>query len=886
MLHANFPRDPHVVIDPMLRWHPGDDSLFETGYEKLIAPLVHKIRKGVKAWRDSGYHGASPTTRALMLWWFTREHVLPRADGSMFEFCYYFAQREAVESVVWLYEIERAHDPYSLLRYDSSQALSQGMFSESWTRYVMKLATGAGKTKVMSLLIAWSYFHKRYEPDSQLSQNFLLIAPNIIVLDRLRVDFEGLQIFRQDPVLPPNGWEGQDWENDFQPALHIQDEVRNVSPQGNIFLTNIHRVYKSQPEPTYENSDDLLDYFAGKRPTGKTTDSGIDLGEIVRAVDDLVVLNDEAHHIHDEKLAWFQSIADIHNGLVQRGRKLAVQLDLTATPKHDNGAIFVQTISDYPLVEAIRQGVVKTPVLPDEASRAKLQERQSDDYCEKYQDYLALGYEEWRKACDQLVRLGRKAVMFVMTDVTENCDEVARYLALTYPTLDGHILVIHTKRNGEVTETKTGKESDYLDTLREQSREIDTWESPFQVIVSVMMLREGWDVNNVTTIVGLRPYKSKSQILPEQTLGRGLRRMFRGEDIPEKLSVVGTDGFIRFVEQIKSEGVELEYAAMGPGTAAKTPLVVEVDRDNPKKDIDKLDIEVPILAARVKRNYISLDELNPAALLGTPQPLRKFNSDELREIVFKEIDTDEVSHVTVLDSSLPPNPQGAIDWFIETLRRKLRLVGGLDVLHGKIKKFIEHSLFGQAVDLNDPQVLRNLSELDTRNVLISSFAKGINELTVVDTGHTHIVDRLRYGNSRPRMVKARDSIEAEKTVFNKVVGDGHFELEFASWLDKQAIISFVKNTALRIDYVNADGSISHYIPDFVVHEQSGAIWIIETKGREDLDDRLKIDRLKTWCADASALDQGVRYRALYVRQEDWESGRPKDFAALCGAYRA
>ena len=107
-----------------------------------------------------------------------------------------------MKSAIWLYEVERARDPYALMRYDSSGRVSKGMFPEDWTRYVMKIATGAGKTKVMSLLMAWSYFHKLYEPDSELSTNFLLIAPNIIVLDRLRTDFDGLSDFlrRPDPA--------------------------------------------------------------------------------------------------------------------------------------------------------------------------------------------------------------------------------------------------------------------------------------------------------------------------------------------------------------------------------------------------------------------------------------------------------------------------------------------------------------------------------------------------------------------------------------------------------------------------------------------------------------------------------------------------------------
>ena len=88
------------------------------------------------------------------------------------------------------------------MRFDSSGAVSTGLFDEDWRRFVIKMATGTGKTKVMSLAIAWSFFHKLYEQDSELSRNFLVIAPNIIVLDRLHHDFQGLRIFLEDPVLP------------------------------------------------------------------------------------------------------------------------------------------------------------------------------------------------------------------------------------------------------------------------------------------------------------------------------------------------------------------------------------------------------------------------------------------------------------------------------------------------------------------------------------------------------------------------------------------------------------------------------------------------------------------------------------------------------------
>ena len=160
---------------------------------------------------------------------------------------------------------------------------------------------------------------------------------------------------------------------------------------------------------------------------------------------------------------------------------------------------------------------------------------------------------------------------------------------------------------------QSGKAKEELERLRKQANEIDELDSPYKAIVSVMMLKEGWDVRNVTTIVGLRAYSAKSNILPEQTLGRGLRKMYPG-GVEEYVSVVGTDAFMDFVESIQAEGVVLERKPMGEGTEPKTPLVVEVDNENEKKDIDALDIEIPVLTPRVYREYKNLADLDIADL--------------------------------------------------------------------------------------------------------------------------------------------------------------------------------------------------------------------------------------------------------------------------------
>lgn len=881
-LHPDFPESPHEILDPSVRWFPADEALREKSADKLMPPLVPELRKHIKAWRDKQYEGATETSKALLNWWFNTEHLMPQLDGTTRAFQYYFAQREAVETCIYLYDVARVKDKYDLLRYDSSGAVSAGMFAETWRRFVVKMATGEGKTKVMSLILTWCYFHKLYEADSELARNFLVIAPNIIVLDRIRTDFDGLKIFFNDPVLPDNGFEGQHWRDDFQLTLHIQDDVHVTHKTGNIFLTNIHRVYSGDDIPPSADDDDTMDYFLGTRPTGATNDSKVDLGEIVRDIDELVVLNDEAHHVHDEKLAWFKSIEDIHNNLLFKDKFLSLQVDVTATPKHNNGAIFVQTVSDYPLVEAIHQNVVKHPVLPDAASRAKLEERQSSRYTEKYADYIHLGVEEWRKAYAEHQKMNKKAILFVMTDDTKNCDDVALYLEETYPELKGAVLTIHTKKNGEISESATGKRKEELENLRKQSNEIDNLDSPYKAIVSVLMLKEGWDVRNVTTIVGLRAYSSKSNILPEQTLGRGLRKMYMG-NIKEQVSVVGTDAFMEFVESIQSEGVELERSAMGEGTSAKAPIIVEVDNENLNKDLDALDIEVPVLTPRIVREYKNLADLDISQFKHEPVPYQQFTEEEQREIVFKDITTNEVTHTTQLDSIAITDYRSVIGFFTQTIMRDLRLVSGYDVLYSKVKTFARDYLFDQSpVEIDSRNTLRNFSEVVATRTLIECFKKEINALTVVDSGDAEIKDYIKLRKTRPFVVKDQGYLIPKKSIFNRIIGDSHLELRFASMLDaSDDIVSYAKNyfaVNFKIDYVNADGNISNYYPDFIVKQPDGVITIVETKGLEDLDVPLKMARLKQWCEDINKAQNKHHFDFVFITEEDFDRYNPKTFS--------
>ena len=818
-LHPDFPESPHEIIDPSVRWLPDQTLLLGMEYGMLLPPLVQKVREQVKGWRDNNYSGASETSKALLNWWFNTPHLREQTDGAMGEFQYYFAQREALETIIYLYDVVKVKDEVDMIRFDSSRAVSRGMFDENWRRFVIKMATGTGKTKVMSLAIAWSFFHKLYEQDSELSRNFLVIAPNVIVLDRLYHDFQGLRIFFEDPVLPDNGFEGHNWRNDFQLTLHVQDEVRATRPTGNIFLTNIHRVYSSDRSPSSPDDENSMDYFLGKKPTGATTDSKVDLGDIVRDIDELMVLNDEAHHVHDPKLAWFKSIEDIHNRLLQKGGELALQVDVSATPKHSNGAIFVQTVADYPLVEAISQNIVKHPVLPDAESRAKLVERQSVKYTEKYADYLDLGVIEWRKAYAEHEKLGKKAILFVMTDNTRNCDDVATYLENRYLDLKDAVLVIHTKQNGEISEATSGRNREELEKLRKQANAIDSSDSPYKAIVSVLMLKEGWDVKNVTTIVGLRAYSAKPNILPEQTLGRGLRL---------------------------------------------------------------------ILTRRLYREYKSLTDLDVTQFNFTPVTYQELDETLEREIVFKDMTTGEVTHITVLDGSGAADYRSTLGYFAETIRKDLRLVSGYDVLYGKVKDFVQDRLFGETVLLEAPNTLYSLSELPATKTVIETFKRAINDLTVRDKGDAELSETIRVQDTRPFMVKEQESLIPQKSVFNRITGDSHFELEFAAFLENCSdVLSYAKNypgMPFKLDYINANGDIANYYPDFWVKLIDRRVIVVETKGREDLDVPLKMHRLSQWCEDVNRAMSGITYDFVYVDQESFDVYRPETFQQLLNGF--
>jgi type III restriction enzyme len=346
---------------------------------------------------------------------------------------------------------------------------------------------------------------------------------------------------------------------------------------------------------------------------------------------------------------------------------------------------------------------------------------------------------------------------------------------------------------------------------------------------------------------------------------------------------------MEFVESIQAEGVVLERKPMGEGTGPKTPLVVEVDNENEKKDIAALDIEIPVLTPRTYREYKNLSDLDVSKLGHQRVLYLQFSEAEQREIVFKDITDGHITHTTMLDTAGVADYRSVVGFFAQTIMKDLRLVSGYDVLYGKIKAFIQGELFGRQVELENANTLRNLSELAATKTLIEIFKKGINALTVRDKGDAEIRDTIKSRQTRPFVAKDQGYLVPKKSVFNRIIGDGNLELRFAAFLEECGdVVSFAKNymaVGFKLDYVKSDGDISNYYPDFMVKVSDKRVVIVETKGREDLDVPLKMARLRQWCEDINRVQANVQYDFVYVDEESFDKYKPSSFRQVMEGFK-
>lgn len=868
----------------------GDPAVVESSRRPSPVSLVNNLRHEINEWRkDDVYAGVSETSRELLLHWFGRDHT---ASGSPFR--YYFCQREAIETLIYLHEARGLRSLSALTAEYDNETAALGIDPEQdlWPKYAFKVATGAGKTKIMSLAIVWSYFHALRESDSPMARHFVLIAPNLTVFERLKEDFGGGKIFDTDPLIPSH------WRGDWNMSVTLQDEASGASSGGMVYLTNIHQLYTPR---TKTREVEMQDWLGPAISRAKALDTGAALRERIFSHPRLMVLNDEAHHVWDPESAWNEAIRGLHQNTQSRyGNQLIAQLDFSATPKDNKGNLFQHIVCDTPLGEAVDAGIVKIPII---GSTGQLHERADENAAYRYEEHLLAGYARWLKSVEEWKASGKKPLIFVMCTDTEAADQITNRLNSdpAFEQLNGKTLNLHTNLKGKVVKRGKGDAAIYefvesvkdisdedLRALRQISRQLDDNSSPYQCIVSVLMLREGWDVRNVTTIVPLRPYSSKANILPEQTLGRGLRRMTSPVDgVIEMVSVIEHAAFTRmYRDELSQQGVMIEVT-----DADKVPRTTVTIFPDKEKDLSALDIQIPRLSQahrmRQELESITTAEIKKAFSQYNPLPLGKERGEEIpyegRHLITNEIIEQMRLKVPLLKTGI-----GAISYFREMIERAIHIQGTHAKLAPLIQTFLTEILFEQKVGINDPRLISRLADGDVREHLLAVFLPLTRAKIMLPEEKRVIADApLSVTQWKPFQATSSERhpvLTAERTPFNLVTCNRDFEVAFARFVNERAqnVAAFCKNAgpqALRIDYLARGGRLAFYTPDFFVRMQDGLYYLAETKGEEDLDVPAKARAAQAWCESVSQ-SSGEIWKYLYLPENIFYSYRGSDMAEL------
>ena len=863
--------------------------------------------KANAAWEDGSFMEAvTPTTRNLLTYWFSDIYTDMRKVN------FHIGQRQAILNIIYIHEVlkkEKIGDVYVDLA--PSLLLTKGFGIEqlqediySMPKYCVKMATGTGKTWVFEALVIWQYLNARHEEEGNFTKNFLIIAPGVIVYERLldaflgkrrdgseERDFETCDIKVQEDLFLPEEYRSE-FYGFLQSSVAAKKEIgEKVTGDGLIAITNQHLLMgaeeQSGDEPGIEdgwrlpvspgvaagNSLDTLDNsLNGKKEL-----------EFLHRLPDLMMINDEAHHIHDnvkggekDEVEWQKALRYIAVG---KGKR-AIQVDFSATPynqKGKNKIYFPHIIVDFDLKEAIRRGLVKMLWLSE---RKELAVEALDFRAERNEAGEVIGLSEGQR---QMIRAGlaklkiledefaevdetKKPKMLIMCEDTTVVPLVADFLYQEGLDQDD-FLEIHSNKKGEVGEEE-------WNIIRQKLFSLDRHEKP-RVVISVLMLREGFDVNNVCVIVPLR--STESGILLEQTIGRGLRLMWRGNpEIDELkaenrramqehkaatnffdvLSIVEHPKFREFYEELISEGLMGEEDGPERNVEPKGDLETVGLKENYEEYDFKLPFIVDESAMQMKKIKIDINKLAP---FGVPyESLIKMVPD--RETwIDKNVENGvnagfyEVTTGVFRSSSYNDYIGRLTNHIVEKLNSPVDKMGrnknvaaypGLMVdnveIAGAIDRYIRHRLFN--MDIN-PAEGKNWKVLlfdevmnHIKGQLVTQIIKAQEEVETV--GDTRVVFTA-FSSVDKITVREKYCIQPVKCIYEKCPypsNKGIFERDFMKFCDRDgevdAFCKVIENrhTFARFRYIRDDGMPAEYNPDFVVR-MGNDCYLVETKAQ-------------------------------------------------------
>lgn len=824
-------------------WKQSEQKLDENDPGEFVQiDLVNKIRPRVKKWRESGYPNVSPTTKRLLNFW---KNSNEREQNQTPFFC----QFEAVETAIWLVE--------------SLESERQGInipADGEWTRECLKLATGTGKTVVMSMLIAWNVLNKVANPrDARFSKNILIVAPGITVKDRLSVLFPSQE------------------DNFFKEFRIVDDEMWKQLLQAKILVTNWHNLAeKSDPKKNtvLKRGEESNEAFC-KRILKEFGDAK-----------NILVINDEAHHCwrvteskdRDEKATiWVEGLDKIHDA-----RGILKTYDLSATPFRPSGAgkqeekLFPWIVCDFGLNDAIESGLVKTPrvAIRDDATIG-------DDLKSKFFHLYTHVKDDLNRKVDENVGLPdlvASAVNMLGIDwlnTKKEWDSVSRptppvFIAVTNrkntaARLSHHILngfssiqeledeekFIRIDQDAlEKLESDNRSSKDELQQLeREKFNSVGKTGKPgeqIQCVIGVNMLSEGWDARTVTNILGLRAFTS--QLLCEQVVGRGLRRV--SYDLND-------DGLFD-AEYVTVFGIPFSFLPVEGDANPKPP-------EKPKTLIQPVDDRVNLLISipnviRISKKINNLIELDIESIPSLDLDLKDCPSIvEIAPIQDSQPRFDKIEQINL--DALAENSRyqssilSASVRIHETLGKSWQgdPASHISQLNRLFEKFIQSKKLSLSVPDNE-------NKEKFKKILLAQKIQAISEHLkqfIVETSNEELIPII--DESRP-WIRTNDmspwmtSKKTQPTDFsqiNNMVADSNLEAEFCQHLERMGknkkILSWVKNDHLgfKIWYV-FKGEIKTYYPDFIVKMDPENFIIIETKGLKKDQDEFKWNAMKEW----------------------------------------
>lgn len=902
-----------------------------------------------KAWEDGTMlQQVTPITADLLNYWFGDA----RCDQRKVNF--HKGQRQAILNIIYLHEVLKSKtvlNHYEQITPDLVPQLDMAQLAKpkyEIPKYAVKMATGTGKTWVMHALMIWQMLNAIHEekPSGLFTRNFLIVAPGLIVYERLKDAFCGRQKRGEDTrdIQSNDYYMNQEL---FLPEMYreevfsfIQNNTvtkedgigRKVTGNGLIALTNWHLFEnETEDDSSKENDDtapaivrDLLPLRPGKAAGNDlNTIDGRVLGgtelEHLAQLSDIMVINDEAHHIHElkrngevEEVEWQKGL----NAIAQNKGDRFMQVDFSATPFDTRGSgkkltkyYFPHIVVDFDLPTAMRLGLVKTLLLDHRQELTDLETL--DFHAVRDERGKVTGLSDGQRVMLRagLTKLRNLEKDFLETDETKNpkmlvmCEDtnvspfVVDFLR-TEGLDDDDVLRIDSDAKGNVKE----KEWEEVET---RLFDLDHHKSP-KVIVSVLMLREGFDVNNICVIVPLRA--SNAPILLEQTIGRGLRLMWREPEYTsvkledrkrvlvlhkepktyiDMLSIIEHPAFIQFYKDLIEGGL----ASVDNGDVGSGGATGDIIRVGLKDGYEAYDMTWPVILhdAEEELQEVNIDINDMAPFVAfTLTTLRNFLATDGEIFVSQDIISDtHFGHYRVNANLF------TAESYNEYLQKLLRTVtmrmdnerrkGGFPMIQidgariaALVDTYIRTRLFSEPFNPfqdNDWKILLAKNGIVTQHI-VGELARAIFKSQMATTTTQAVVRQTGFSTVQVLRMRESYSQPLQKTIYERVPYPSHgggFEKKFAQFLDTDSgVEAFLKIDETQhafaiVYYIRNDGMLATYHPDFIVKTKD-KVYIIETKGNDKIDDknvRLKQQSTLQWIRRVNALPQKERMGRLW-----------------------